>query len=237
MESSTYFFVDRVVMKEIRVLKIMVLVCILLIPVLIIVLLRGFSQNHYEIPVYYESGLEDPFGTCDYPEGVQHYIPEFSFFSQDSSVIGTDEMNNKITVVDFFFTSCPSICPIMSSEMERVQDIFRDEDMVQIYSVSIDPDHDSPEVLAQYADKHGATSGKWFFLNGPKEEAYDLVRCGFALPIVDGLGNPDEFVHSDKFILVDGQRRIRGYYSGTDREEVDKLILETKILLYEIENG
>ena len=237
MESSTYFFVDMVVMKEIRLLKIMVLVCILLIPVLIIVLLRGFSQNQYDIPIYFENGIEDPFGACDYPEGQQHYIPEFTFLSQDSLAVGSHEMKDKITVVDFFFTSCPSICPIMSSEMERVQDIFRDEDMVQIYSVTIDPDHDSPEILSQYAHQHGATPGKWFFLHGPKEEAYDLVRCGFALPIVDGLGNPDEFVHSDKFILVDGQGRIRGYYSGTNREEVDELILEAKILLHGIENG
>src|SRR5690606_42031991 len=104
---------------------------------------------------------------------------------------------------------------------------------VQIYSISIDPEYDSPEVLAEYGALHGATSGKWFFLTGPKEETLNLARCGFALPIVDGKGNPDDFVHSDKFILIDGEGRIRGYYSGTERESVDKLILETKILLYE----
>jgi protein SCO1/2 len=219
-------------MKEIRILKIMVLICILLIPVLIIVFLRSFGQNTYEIPVLFEQGIEDPFGTCDYAEGEQHYIPDFSFVAQDSSVVGRDQMKGKITIVDFFFTSCPSICPIMSNEMERVQDAFRKEADVQIYSISIDPEYDTPEVLAEYSQKYNADSDKWRFLNGPKDQTYDLARCGFALPIADGHGNPNDFVHSDKFILVDGQGRIRGYYSGTTREGVDKLILETKILLH-----
>jgi len=222
-------------MKEIRILKIMVLICILLIPVLIILFLRGFGQNKYDIPVFFEQGVEDPFGTCDYPEAQQHYIPDFTFVAQDSSERGRKEMEGKITIVDFMFTSCPSICPIMSNEMERVQDAFRSQEAVQIYSISIDPGYDTPSVLAEYAEKHGASPNKWFFLNGSKEVTYDLVRCGFALPIVDGQGRPDDFVHSDKFILVDGKGRIRGYYSGTEREGVDKLILETKILLYGME--
>ena len=219
-------------MREIRILKIMVLICILLIPVLIIVFLRSFGTNTYEIPVLYEQGIEDPFGTCDHPQGEQHYIPEFSFVAQDSSVIGRDQMDGKITIVDFFFTSCPSICPIMSNEMERVQDAFRNQENVQIYSISIDPDYDTPAVLADYSQQYNARPDKWHFLNGPKDQTYGLARCGFALPIVDGHDNPDEFVHSDKFILVDDKGRIRGYYSGTTREGVDLLILETKILLH-----
>jgi len=219
-------------MREIRILKIMVLICILLIPVVIIVFLRSFGQNNYEIPVLYEQGIEDPFGTCGYVHGEQHYIPDFSFVAQDSSIIGRDQMEGKITIVDFFFTSCPSICPIMSNEMERVQDAFRNEKDVQIYSISIDPEHDTPSVLSQYSQKYNAAPDKWHFLNGPKDQTYDLARCGFALPIADGHGSPDDFVHSDKFILVDGLGRIRGYYSGTTREGVDELILEAKILLH-----
>lgn len=214
----------------------MVLVCILMIPILIILFFRGFTQSQYEIPVFFENGVEDPFGVCDYPEGKQHYIPEFSFVSQDSTITGRSDMEGKITIVDFFFTSCPSICPVMSTEMERVQDAFRNDDEIQIFSISIDPEYDTPTVLSEYAEDHGATKGKWVFLNGPKEETYELARCGFALPIVDGKGNPDDFVHSDKFILIDDKGRIRGYYSGTSREGVDKLILETKILLYGIEH-
>lgn len=210
----------------------MVLLCILMIPVLIILFLRGFSTNTYSIPILYEQGVEDPYEECNYEGEGQHVIPDFRFYAQDSSLVGREQMSGKITIVDFFFTSCPSICPVMSTEMERVQDAFRDEDMVQVYSISIDPDYDTPQVLADYATLHGAKPGKWFFLSGPREQTYHLARCGFVLPAIDGGKIPDDFVHSDKFVLVDGLGRIRGYYSGTNREGVDQLILETKVLLH-----
>lgn len=219
-------------MKGLRFLQFMVLVSILMIPILIILFLKNFSSNVYTIPVLYENGVEDPYKECDLPTAQQHVIPEFQFYAQDSSIIGTQEMKGKLTIVDFFFTSCPSICPVMSAEMERVQDAFREEDRVQIFSISLDPDFDTPAVLSEYADFHGAKSNKWFFLNGPREQTYELARCGFILPALDGGKNPDDFVHSDKFVLVDEEGRIRGYYSGTNREGVDELILETKILLY-----
>ncbi len=104
--------------------------------------------------------------------------------------------------------------------------------LVQIISISIDPTYDTPQILKEYADEHHAIPGKWNFLSGSKEETFQLARCGFVLPALDGNGVPDDFVHSDKFILIDDQGRIRGYYSGTTREEVDLLMLETKILLH-----
>jgi len=219
-------------MKVVRILQAMVLVCILMIPVLIVLFLRNFGENQYEIPVLYENGVEDPFGDCNYVQKGQHYIPEFSFVAQDSSIMGREQMKGKVTIVDFFFTSCPSICPVMSLEMERVQDAFRNDSEVQLYSISIDPEYDTPAVLSEYAERHEAKPGKWFFLNGPKEEVYDLARCGFVLPTIDGKGVPEDFIHSDKMALIDGEGRIRGYYSGTSREDVDLLILETKILLH-----
>lgn len=203
-----------------------------MIPVLIIVFLKTFGTNHYDIPVLFEDGVENPFHECELNESGQHYIPEFVLTTQDNEYRGRQEMVKKITVVDFFFTSCPSICPIMSTEMERVNDAFRNESDVQIYSISIDPEYDTPEVLKEYAERHNATLGKWFFLTGNKVDIYNLARCGFILPTIDGYGEPDDFVHSDKFVLVDQFGRIRGYYSGTNRDEVDRLILETKILLH-----
>jgi protein SCO1 len=217
-------------MKPYRILQFMVLVCILMVPVLIFVFLKTFGSNNYDIPVFYEQGVDNAFAECPASD-QQHRIPEFQFVSHTGEAIGREEMEGKITIVDFFFTSCPSICPVMSSEMTRVQDAFRNDDRVQIFSISIDPEYDQPDVLAEYAERHDATPGKWFFLNGDKEQVYDLAKCGFILPTLDGMGVPDDFAHSDKFVLVDGQGRIRGYYSGTTREQVDELILETKILL------
>ncbi len=228
----TYFFVCIGVMKMIRVLQGLVLVCILMVPVLIILFLRNFGENNYEIPVLYENGVEDPFGDCNDINTGQHYIPDFTFINQDSVPIGRADMKGKVTIVDFFFTSCPSICPVMSLEMERVQDAFRNEETVQLYSISIDPAYDTPARLSEYAHLHKANPDKWHFLNGPKDEVYQLARCGFILPTIDGKGVPDDFIHSDKLALIDGEGRIRGYYSGTNREDVDLLILETKILLH-----
>jgi protein SCO1 len=219
-------------MKSLRILQGLVLVCILLVPVMIFLFLRSFGNNQYDIPILFQDGVEDPLSECNMVDSGQHYIPDFTLTDQNGEMRGKSEMAGKITIVDFFFTSCPSICPVMSTELERVDDAFRDDDEIQIYSISIDPEYDTPEVLSEYAEKHMATPGKWFFLTGDKSEIYNLARCGFILPAIDGKGQPEEFVHSDKFILIDGQGRIRGYYSGTNREDVDKLILETKILLH-----
>lgn len=219
-------------MRGLRILQGFVLVCVLLIPVLIFMFLRGFGENHYDLPIFYQNGVDNPFKECSFEDSTQHYIPEFAFTNQEGKTIGRKEMEGKITIVDFFFTSCPSICPVMSKEMERVNDMFRNNPEVQILSISIDPEYDTPEILQEYADEHHATPGKWHFLSGSKLETYELARCGFILPTVDGLGNPDDFIHSDKFTLVDDQGRIRGYYSGTNREDVDLLMLETKVLLH-----
>ncbi len=218
-----------------RVIQVLVLVCVLMIPVLIILFLRGFSSNQYDIPILYQNGVDDPFGQCDFKDSTQHFIPDFTFTDQYGRSVGKEKMMGKITVVDFFFTSCPSICPVMSTEMERVQDVFRNEDRVQIYSISIDPEYDNQDVLLDYANEHSANKDKWFFLNGPMEETYNLARCGFILPTISGGAVPEDFVHSDKFALIDELGRIRGYYSGTQREGVDQLILETKILLHDKE--
>lgn len=219
-------------MRSLRILQGMVLVCILLIPVLIFMFLRGFGKNEYGLPIYFQNGVDNPFQECPVSDSSQHYIPEFSFTNQEGQKVGRTEMQGKITIVDFFFTSCPSICPVMSKEMERVNDMFRDEPQVQIMSISIDPEYDTPEILKEYADEHQAIPGKWHFLSGPKDLTYQLARCGFVLPTLDGNGVPDDFVHSDKFILIDEEGRIRGYYSGTNREDVDLLMLETKVLLH-----
>lgn len=219
-------------MRGIRILQGMVLVCILLIPVLIFMFLKGFGTNTYEIPILYQKGTDSPFSECVQGDTTQHYIPEFTFTNQEGQPVGKAQMEGKITIVDFFFTSCPSICPVMSQEMERVYDMFRDEPNVQIFSISIDPEFDTPEILKEYADDHHAQAGKWDFLTGDKLETYKLARCGFIIPTIDGNGIPDNFIHSDKFTLVDEQGRIRGYYSGTSREDVDLLMLETKILLH-----
>jgi protein SCO1/2 len=219
-------------MKGIRILQGFVLICILLLPVLIFMFLKSFGNNAYDIPIFFEQGVDNPFQECPVADTTQHYIPDFAFVNQKSKIVGSKDMKGKVTVVDFFFTSCPSVCPVMSSELERVNDMFREEPSLQILSISIDPTYDTSEILQDYADKHNARAGKWDFLTGDKNEIYQLAKCGFILPTLDGMGVPDDFAHSDKFVLIDQEGRIRGYYSGTNREDVDLLMLEAKVLLY-----
>jgi len=194
--------------------------------------LKSFGNNTYDIPIFFEQGVDNPFQECPVADTTQHYIPDFTFVNQKSEAVGSKDMKGKVTVVDFFFTSCPSICPVMSSELERVNDMFREEPSLQILSISIDPTYDTSEILQDYADKYNASAGKWDFLTGDKDEIYQLAKCGFILPTLDGMGVPDDFAHSDKFVLIDQEGRIRGYYSGTNREDVDLLMLEAKVLLY-----
>ena len=232
MKNFNLLFCYTTSMRSLRLLQGLVLVCILLVPILIFLFLKGFGNNTYDIPVYFEKGVDNPFKECPVADTTQHYIPEFAFTNQEGELVGRADMEGKVTIVDFFFTSCPSICPKMSAEMERVNDMFRDEDKVRIMSISIDPTYDTPGILMEYAEEHNAVAGKWDFLTGGVQETYDLAKCGFIIPTVDGMGVPDDFVHSDKFMLIDEKGRIRGYYSGTSREDVDLLMLETKVLLH-----
>lgn len=206
------------------------LLLILVIPVLIYVFLQQFGSNSYAIPIFYEEGVESSLETCEFSEG-QHYIPDFDMISQNNEEISGNVMDNKISVVDFFFTSCPDICPVMSSELSRVNDFFKNNSAVQILSFTVDPQYDTPQVLSEYAKEYEADDSHWRFLTGEKEAIYSLARCGFLLPVQDGDGSNADFIHSEKIILVDGERRIRGYYDGTDREDIDRLITEINILL------
>jgi protein SCO1/2 len=160
-------------------------------------------------------------------------IPEFDLIDHHGEVINLDKFKGSVWVADFFFTSCAGICPRMTEQMTRVQEAFKDDKKVKLASFTVDPKTDSVWVLSMYAKGWGAIDGKWFFITGEKKKIYDLARHGFKLPVEEGDGGPGDFIHSDRLVLVDGKGRIRGYYSGTDPDEVDKLIKDIKIILRE----
>jgi protein SCO1 len=216
------------------ILRTLILVLTLAIPALIFVFLKSFGTNKFDLDVYFASGVESNMWNCNFVQGKQHYIPSFEFKDQTGKLITDDVLTDGITVVDFFFTSCPSICPVMTNELARVQEAFNGNSKVKIISFTVDPENDSVDKLAEYADEKGADPSIWHFITGEKKELYRIARCGFILPVDDGDGGPEDFIHSPKFVLVDGQKRIRGYYEGTEREDVDRLITEIKILLSNI---
>ncbi|AHM63643.1 electron transport protein SCO1/SenC [Flammeovirgaceae bacterium 311] len=212
--------------------KLIFLFILLLIPVGIILFLHRYGQNHYEIPVYFSNAADMSSDICVFPEG-QHHVPVFAFTDQDNRLVSEAWLEDKITVVDFIFTNCPTMCKDMSAEMLRVQEAFRDDSELQLLSFTVDPEYDQPRVLKEYAERIGVKEDNWRFLTGDKSPLYDVARCGFLLPVQAGNSGSDDFIHSNKFILVDGQRRIRGYYDGDNRQEVDRLVQEIRILKME----
>jgi protein SCO1/2 len=162
-----------------------------------------------------------------------HTIPDFAFVDQDSTVITQDTFEDKIYVADFFFTTCPTICPIMKTQMLRVYEAYKDNDQVLLLSHSIDPVHDSVAVLREFAGKLGVDSDKWHFVTGPKEEIYEIGQESYMVTAMEDENEPGGYLHSGAFLLIDKDRRIRGIYDGTVGEEVDQLIADIPRLLAE----
>jgi protein SCO1/2 len=211
-----------------------VLTLMLIFPICIIWFLRTFGENEFTIPVYHQNAADMSSDLCTFSEG-QHYIPDFNLLNQKGRGINEGVLKGNISVVSFFFSSCQTVCPAMNNELLRVQGNFDTQPKVQLLSFSIDPTYDTPGVLKEYAERLGANEKQWSFLTGDKTAIHELVRCGFILPVqqYDTEDGTVDYSHSDKVILVDSKRRIRGYYSGTDREDVDRLITEMKILIEE----
>lgn len=166
--------------------------------------------------------------------GIGHHIGTFAFQNQDAKVISTKEMKGNIAIVEYFFTTCKSICPVMNEQMQRVSEAFKNENDVRIFSFTVDPETDDIAQMKKYATSHQATSGKWHFLTGKKEDLYTLARKSFFVlkpAEAQNLGDAgSDFIHTNNFVLVDKQLRIRGYYDGTSEKEVNQLISDIKRL-------
>ncbi|MFY0688752.1 MAG: SCO family protein [Cyclobacteriaceae bacterium] len=162
---------------------------------------------------------------------VPHTIKDFRFINQDSAIVTNSTFDNKIYVADFFFTSCPTICPIMKKEMLRVYEAYKDEPEFGILSHSIDPEYDTVALLADFAEKLGVNSNTWHFVTGNKDSIYDIGESSYMVVADEDPTAPGGFIHSGAFLLVDKERRIRGAYDGTVPEQVDLLIADIRRLL------
>lgn len=165
-----------------------------------------------------------------------HTIADFRFVDQDSAWVTNATYENKVYVADFFFTSCPTICPVMKTQMIRIYDAFEDNDEVALLSHTIDPDHDTVAVLRDFAQRLGVNSERWHFVTGDKDDIYDLGETSYMVVAGEDEAAPGGYIHSGAFLLVDKQRRIRGVYDGTVEKEVDQLISDIKKLLKEYNN-
>lgn len=163
---------------------------------------------------------------------VYHQIASFSFLNQEGKAITNDEVEGKVYVADFFFTSCPTICPIMKKQMLRVYDEFHEEPDFKILSHSIDPAHDTVALLKDYAERLGVEDAStWHFLTGDREKIFEIGQTSYLTTAMEDKNQPGGLLHSGAFVLVDQEGHIRGVYDGTKEDQVDKLIADIPKLL------
>lgn len=162
---------------------------------------------------------------------IPHTIADFQFVNQDSAIISNETLKGKIYVADFFFTSCPTICPVMKQQMLRVYDEYGKNPDFAILSHTIDPEYDTVALLNDYAERLGASSDTWHFVTGDKDEIYQIAETSYMSVADEDESAPGGFIHSGAFILVDKDRQIRGVYDGTVEEQVDILIKDIERLL------
>jgi protein SCO1/2 len=193
------------------------------------------SQNNSRVDTlpYYEDASFTPSWLV--PKSIEanafHAIPVFSLTNQHGDSITEKSINGKITVVDFFFTTCPGICPKMTTNMAVLQDSFMNNDHVVLLSYSVTPEIDSVPTLAAYAERKGVTSPNWHLLTGDRKQIYDLGRKAYFVEEDLGETKSDEdFLHTENFVLIDGDRHIRGIYNGLNKTAIQQLIADIKTL-------
>jgi protein SCO1/2 len=164
---------------------------------------------------------------------LYHKIPDFKFLNQDSLWVSQKDMAGKIYVADFFFTTCPTICPKMKTQLLRIYDKFAEDDRVRILSHTIDPEYDGVRVLKEYAKKLNINSPRWNLVTGKKSDIYRLGEKSYMVTAQEDANEEGGFVHSGAFILVDKNRHVRGIYDGTKEEDVNHLIEDMTLLLKE----
>ncbi|MEM7297297.1 MAG: SCO family protein [Bacteroidota bacterium] len=166
---------------------------------------------------------------------IYHTIQDFELLDQDGTIISNETVSDQVYVADFFFTSCPTICPKMKTQMMRVYNKFEGNPEVIFLSHTIDPTYDTIPLLKDYADRLGVNADQWKFLWGEQEDVYDLAEKSYMSIADEDTEAPGGFVHSGAFLLVDKDRRVRGFYDGTVPEQVDVLMNDIDKLLKEYE--
>jgi protein SCO1/2 len=162
-----------------------------------------------------------------------HTIADFKLINQNGEVITQKEYDNKIYVADFFFTRCTNICIAMAYNMNELQEYYKNDDDIMFLSHSVTPNIDSVAVLKEYALNKGVIDGKWNVTTGNKQHIYELARKSYMAVIEDGDGGENDFIHTEQFVLVDKKRRIRGFYDGTEKEDMEKLKKDMVLLKLE----
>ena len=187
-------------------------------------------QKKEELPVYGSKEILVPGEDGqDVIDNIVLKIDSFEAMDQDSQIITAQDFEGKIYIVDFFFTHCPTICPVMTKNMATVYDKFENDTSILFLSHTIDIKNDSVPQLKKYANKIGISTSKWHMVTADKMVIYDLADQ-YMVSAAEDPNSPGGYMHSGAFILMDGQHRIRGYYDGTMEEDVDQIIADIEVL-------
>ncbi|MGB5821178.1 MAG: SCO family protein [Saonia sp.] len=205
---------------------------ILFLSLIAMVVVHKIVTTKEELPIYHPADLNPELVDGSLQDvNSDHTVSDFSLINQNGDTITQADYEGKVYVADFFFTRCPTICPVMSGNMEKLQEEFRNNDGIKLLSLSVTPEMDSVPVLRNYADKYGALDSVWNITTGDKKHIYALARKSYFAVVDTGDGGLQDFIHTPNFILVDTKKQIRGIYDGTKTEEMERLIKDIKNLL------
>ena len=195
------------------------------ISIIIIAIIYNTLNVYQPLPIYQPTMVSNELvdSTIQYQKKY-HKISDFSLINQNGQIITQDDYKDKIYVADFFFTTCQSICPIMTDHMVQIQNELKKDHEVMLLSHSVTPEIDSVEQLKRYALKKGVDDTKWNLVTGNKKEIYELARKSYLAVKDFGDGGPYDMIHTENFMLIDKKRQIRGFYDGTDAEEINRLL-------------
>ena len=199
--------------------------------IVICVLIYNMYFQEEELPIYNPSNFNPELVDKSLQnQNKYHTVLDFSLINQNGEIITQKHYENKIYVVDFFFTKCPSICPIMTANLAKIQEEFLDNDEIMLLSISVTPNVDTVSVLKDYAKSKGVIDAKWNVTTGNKKHIYELARKSYFAVVEQGDGGLQDFIHTPNFILVDKKKQIRGIYDGTNDEAILELIDDLEIL-------
>lgn len=211
-------------------LKLLAIV-IFILSIIIVAIIYTILNVEKPLPIYQPSqvNFEMVDSTIQYQKKY-HKIADFNLINQNGKTITQDDYKGKIYVADFFFTTCQSICPIMTDNMFEIQKKIIADDEIMLLSHTVTPEIDTVAQLKRYAVEKGVVDSKWNLVTGDKKQIYELARKSYLAVKNNGDGGPFDMIHTENFILIDKERQIRGFYDGTDSEEIERLLNDIKIL-------
>lgn len=199
---------------------------------LIFLVLSCNNWGREELPIYNPSDFNAELVDVSLQSSNRnHTVSDFELINQNGKIVTQEDYRDRVYIVDFFFTRCPSICPLMTSNMIKIQNEFINNSDIMLLSLSVTPEIDSISVLRKYANDKGAIDSKWNITTGNKKHIYELARKSYFAVVEQGDGGMQDFIHTPNFILVDKKRQIRGVYNGTEDEEIMRLFGDLKILI------